>query len=100
MEYIDFEWCPSCPPCLFRPPPPPPPRSPGLLRFDLDPDPDLEGGAGAWGRFGIVVVMVFDGGDLEVVVEVAVVTTAESTDVTDEDIDEGAVEGDPPLAAS
>ena len=82
--------------------PPPPPRSPGLLRFDrFDPEPDLEGGAGAWGRFGIVVVIVV-GGDFEVVDAVAdaVVTTAESTDVTDEDIDEGAVEGDPPLAAS
>ena len=73
MEYIDFEWWPSCPPppppCLLRPPPPPRSPPPGLLRFDLlDPPPDFEGGAGAWGRFGIVVVMLVEG-DLEVVVK-------------------------------
>ena len=96
MEYIDFEWWPSCPPppppCLLRPPPPPRSPPPGLLRFDLlDPPPDFEGGAGAWGRFGIVVVIE---GDLEAAVG------ALSTDVADEDMDEVAVEGVPPLAAS
>lgn len=106
MEYIDFEWWPSCPPPPPPPPPPPcllrppPPRSPppGLLRFDLLDPPDFEGGAGAWGRFGIVVVMLVEG-DLEVV-EAAVTTEAQSTDVAEEDMDEVAVEGEPPLAAS
>ena len=38
-------------------------------------------------------------GDLEVV-EAAVTTEAQSTDVAEEDMDEVAVEGEPPLAAS
>ena len=77
---------------------------PALFRFDLGPPPPPEGapppgfeceevgGAGAWGRLGIVVVTTDTAGvDVFVVVRAAavLVTGVDSTDVTDEDIVEG-----------
>ena len=83
---------------MFRfdlgPPPPPPAGAP-------PPPPGFEceevGGAGAWGRFGIVVVATDTAGvDVFVVflglaAAVVLVTGVDSTDVTDEDIDDVAV---------
>lgn len=46
---------------LDREPPPPPPPA-GLLECDDDEDEDWAGGAGAWGKLGMVVVKAPEGG--------------------------------------